>query len=212
MNSENIIIEPPVKGEWAIFNPPGHPKLAFDLLAVDKNKSPYKKGGLLRHLVSFISVENTYTWSAPVYSPVKGEVVEVWNTAKDRLSLCMSYDLFRLMANKPALKEGFSAFGGNYVVIRNGNFHVLLCHMKEGSVCVQVGEEVETGQKLGEVGNSGSSIQPHLHVQVMKSKDIFPLFGNLVPFKVTKGQRKTGKDITEIKEFSLVNGEHYLFS
>jgi len=181
MNPENIIIESPVKGDWAIFNPPGHPKLAFDFLAVDENKSPYKRGGLIRHLVSFISVEDTYTWSAPVYSPVKGEVIEVGNAAADRMSICMSFDLFRLMLIKPNVKEGFSAFGGNYVVIKGGEFFVLLCHMKEGSVKVKVGEQVKVGQELGEVGNSGASIQPHLHIQVMENKNIFPLFGNLIP-------------------------------
>lgn len=32
---------------------------------------------------------------------------------------------------------------------------------------------------LGKVGNSGSSLQPHLHFQVMNSPDHFPLFKNL---------------------------------
>ena len=212
MNTENIIIESPVKGEWAIFNPPGHPKLAFDFLAVDEKKSPYKRGGLLRHMISFIPVENTYTWSAPVYSPVRGEVIEVGNTEKDWMSICMGFDLFRLLINKPDVEEGFSAFGGNYVVIKCGDFYILLCHMKDASVNVKVGDEVAIGQKLGEVGNSGSSIQPHLHVQVMKNKNIFPLFDNLVPFKVASGPRVIGKEVSEISEFSLVNGEQYVFN
>ena len=212
VNTESIVIESPVKGEWAIFNPPSHPKLAFDFLAVDENKSPYKIGGLLRHLFSFVSVEHTYTWSAPVNSPVAGKVIEVENSAKDRISLCMSFDLCRLLINKPKVEEGFSAFGGNYVVIECEDFYVLLCHMKEGSINVKAGDEVVIGKKLGEVGNSGSSIQPHLHVQVMKNKNIFPLFANLVPFRLANGQRRIGKEITEIKNFLLVNGDHYIFT
>ncbi|MGV6818414.1 MAG: M23 family metallopeptidase [Thiotrichales bacterium] len=211
MKKESIVIESPVKGGWAIFNPPGHPKLAFDLLAVDEKKSPYKKGGILKHLVWTISVEDTYTWSAPVYSPTSGEVVEVWNAEIDRKSICMSLDLVRLMRNKPNSKDGFAAFGGNYVVIKNSRFFVLLCHMKEGSINVNTGDEVKLGQHIGEVGNSGASIQPHLHIQVMENESIFPLFGNLVPFLVEKGERKVGREFSEVRNFSLVNGEHYVF-
>lgn len=38
MTQNSITIEAPVKGEWAIFNPPGHPVLAFDFLAVNEQK------------------------------------------------------------------------------------------------------------------------------------------------------------------------------
>jgi len=38
MAAAEIIIAPPLSGEWAIFNPPGHPPLAFDFLAVDEKK------------------------------------------------------------------------------------------------------------------------------------------------------------------------------
>jgi murein DD-endopeptidase MepM/ murein hydrolase activator NlpD len=38
--------------------------------------------------------------------------------------------------------------------------------MKPGSVRVHVGERVRRGQLLGELGNSGNSATPHLHLQV----------------------------------------------
>jgi hypothetical protein len=47
MNKKNIVIGPPVKGQWAIMNPPGHPKLGYDFLAVDDRKNPYKRGYFL---------------------------------------------------------------------------------------------------------------------------------------------------------------------
>ncbi len=62
METSGIIIAPPIQGEWAIYNPPGHPELAYDFIAVDSNKSPYLAGGIVRYLISFISVENTFTW------------------------------------------------------------------------------------------------------------------------------------------------------
>ncbi len=211
MSTKSVVINSPVKGQWAIFNPPGHPKLAFDFLAVDDNKSPYRKGGVFRHLTSFIDVENTFAWSMPIYSPVDGVVIEVGNNAPGRIPLNMIFDLFRLLLNKPKEAEGFHAFGGNYVLIETHGVFVLLCHMKKGSVKVDVGDEVKLGQELGEVGNSGSSIQPHLHIQVMENKNIFPLFANLLPFRIRQAQRKDDGGVADISDFTLSNGNHYIF-
>jgi hypothetical protein len=84
MHSQELVIEPPLRGQWAIYNPPGHPSLAFDFLAVDENKSLYSKGNFLRHLISFIPVEDTFTWSCPVFSAVDGFVVASHDIEEDR--------------------------------------------------------------------------------------------------------------------------------
>uniref|UniRef100_UPI0015F0A15A M23 family metallopeptidase n=1 Tax=Pseudonocardia pini TaxID=2758030 RepID=UPI0015F0A15A len=56
---------------------------------------------------------------------------------------------------------------GNYVVLDiGGGNYVTYAHMQTGSVRVQVGQEVRTGDVLGLVGNSGNTIVPHLHIQV----------------------------------------------
>ena len=52
----SFTLDPPVRGQWAIMNPPGHAKLAFDFLAVDESKSPYTGAGLLRHIFSTIPI------------------------------------------------------------------------------------------------------------------------------------------------------------
>ena len=44
MYAQEIVIAQPIQGYWAIYNPPGHPVLAFDFLAVDERKSLYSKG------------------------------------------------------------------------------------------------------------------------------------------------------------------------
>lgn len=53
---------------------------------------------------------------------------------------------------------------GNHVVLRCGDVEVLLAHMRQGSVVVSAGEPVKLGQALGKVGNSGYSMEPHLHI------------------------------------------------
>jgi murein DD-endopeptidase MepM/ murein hydrolase activator NlpD len=57
---------------------------------------------------------------------------------------------------------------GNHVILDlgNGNY-ALYAHMKPGSVRVHAGQKVKLGQVIGLVGNSGNSIAPHLHFQLM---------------------------------------------
>jgi len=53
---------------------------------------------------------------------------------------------------------------GNHVLLRCGSFDVLLAHLRPGSLKVIAGSLVETGDVLGEVGNSGNTDEPHLHI------------------------------------------------
>lgn len=211
MDTQPIVIEPPIKGNWTIYNPPGHPVQAYDFLAVDENKSLYKKGSFLKHLISFIPVEDTYAWSSPVYSPVDGVVVSCLDGKTDRKNISFLYDLIKLLINKPKVSEGFGAFGGNNIMIQAENVFVLLCHLRNGSLLVEKGDTVTVGQKIGEVGNSGSSIQPHLHIQVMHNDRYFPLFENLVTFYFSDGKLKQGKEWVPQHDFQLTNKAHYLF-
>jgi len=211
MNLQELVIAPPTKGLWTIYNPPGHPSLAFDFLAEDEHKSLYSKGSFLRHLVSIISVEDTLTWSRPVFSPVDGVVVTSHDIEEDRIKISFIHDLLSLLINRPKVSDGFGAFGGNHIMIQADDVFVLLCHLKQGSLRVRKGDAVRVGQQVGEVGNSGSSIQPHLHVQVMSSDQYFPLFANLVPFKFSHGRLKLDGKWTVQKNFKLKNRMHYLF-
>jgi murein DD-endopeptidase MepM/ murein hydrolase activator NlpD len=76
---------------------------------------------------------------------------------------------------------------------------------------VRAGDKVKVGQPIAAVGNSGSSIQPHLHVQVMSNDRYFPLFENLVPFKINAGKVKENQHWREEQKFQLANGTHYQF-
>jgi hypothetical protein len=53
---------------------------------------------------------------------------------------------------------------GNALVIQGDGFQVFLAHLKKGSLRVALGESVQVGQLLAQVGNSGPSFQPHLHI------------------------------------------------
>jgi Peptidase family M23 len=74
------------------------------------------------------------------------------------------------MDGLPDLPVGGSTWhgmAGNQVVIDiGGGRYVLYGHLKQGSLRVQVGEQVRRGQLIGQVGDSGNSDEPHLHLQV----------------------------------------------
>lgn len=56
---------------------------------------------------------------------------------------------------------------GNYLVMDiGGGRYVMMGHIKHGSALVDVGDQVRLGQPLAQVGNSGNTSEPHLHVQV----------------------------------------------
>lgn len=60
---------------------------------------------------------------------------------------------------------------GNHVTLRIApGIYVIYAHMKPGSVRVRVGERVRRGQVLGELGNSGNSATPHVHLQVQVAR------------------------------------------
>lgn len=206
--NQPLALNPPVRGQWAILNPPGHAKLAFDFLAVDDRRSPYNGVSLLRHIFSPISVDATLAWGKPVFAVLDGTVVATSDGTPDRERIFMARDLFRLLFFGPKIAPPFSALGGNYVILKCGDVYPLYAHLKKGSVCVRPGDTVRSGDQLGLVGNSGSSLQPHLHFQVMVTPEPFPLFKNLVPFVVSSAQRRTEGKWESIEQEALLNGDH----
>lgn len=207
-----VIVDPPVRGEWSIFNPPGHPRLAFDFLAVNARRSPYKDVSLLRHMFSSINVDNTLAWGAPVYAVLPGIVLVASDGVPDRLHLSMIRDLVTLMFFGPKIEPPFSKLGGNHVILDCGGVFPLYAHLRCGSVRVRPGQRVLPGEVLGFVGNSGASLQPHLHFQVMHSCEPFPLFKNLAPFVLSNARRRQGDEWHDVVGHAPKSGEHYLFA
>ena len=66
---------------------------------------------------------------------------------------------------------------GNGVLLHHpGGWETQYCHMKEGSVIVAKGQSVEAGAVLGEVGLSGKTQFPHLHLSVRKNGQVIDPF------------------------------------
>lgn len=93
-------------------------------------------------------------WEKVIYSPVKGKVIATYNEEEDIA----------------AGTEDFKSQLGNYVFIQieETGTYLVMGHMKQGSIRVKEGDSVEAGDLLGQVGNSGTSSEPHLHIHHQK--------------------------------------------
>ncbi|MEY9966153.1 hypothetical protein ABIA33_004212 [Streptacidiphilus sp. MAP12-16] len=87
-------------------------------------------------------------YGVPVLAPCDGTVVRALDGLQDQVP------------GRPWAAPPY----GNHVSIDTGHEVVHLAHLRPGSVRVRTGEQVRTGQVLGEVGNSGRSTEPHLHL------------------------------------------------
>lgn len=66
---------------------------------------------------------------------------------------------------------------GNAVRIDHGDgWQTLYCHMKSGSVQVRKGDQLERGAVLGEVGLSGLTNVPHVHIGMLKDGKVIDPF------------------------------------
>jgi len=71
--------------------------------------------------------------------------------------------------------------GGNHVIVDIGHGHyAFYAHLQPGSLKVKLGDKVRRGQRLGLVGNSGNSTEPHLHFHL--SDDNSPLASEGIPY------------------------------
>lgn len=71
---------------------------------------------------------------------------------------------------------------GNGVVLRHADgWETQYCHMKQGSIRVQSGARVRAGDVLGEVGLSGKSQFPHLHLSVRRDGAVVDPFAPASP-------------------------------
>lgn len=151
-------LRPPIQGTWNVlwggrtWETNRHASMsdmryALDLLIV-RNGASYANRGARN--------EDYYAWRQPVVAPAAGTVVVAEDGVRDNVpNRAMPGNLY-----------------GNYIVIDHGTQeYSLLAHLENGSVRVNVGEVVSTGQLLARTGNSGMSTEPHVHYHLMDHAD-----------------------------------------
>lgn len=120
-------------------------RFALDLRQID--------GQFQTHPAGATDKEAFYAWGEEVRSMGRGRVVDVVRDDPD----------FEIGQAAPPTQHP----AGNYVVVQHGpKAFAVYAHLRRASASVQIGDWVERGQPLAQVGNSGSSSEPHLHVHM----------------------------------------------
>ena len=112
---------------------------------------------LLKKNRHFLPIKNTdyAIYEEKVFSPIHGTVTKVIHGIPD---------------NEP-FSGKYPYNTGNTVVIKNENLYLLLGHLKPGSIQVKEGDNVQKNTLIAEIGNSGWTERPHLHMQLMESQN-----------------------------------------
>jgi hypothetical protein len=126
-----------------------HPKQrhAADILAL--NPAGFRAAGLHPSRLDRYAI-----WGADVVSPCDGTVVDLRDGLPDQ--------------SPPRMDPENAA--GNHVVLDCAGTRVELAHFRRGSILVAEGQRIATGDAIGEVGNSGNSSEPHLHMHAVDGR------------------------------------------
>lgn len=161
----------------------------------------------LHHILGRTSVEESYSWSRPIYAPIAGTVVRVSDGSPDRQQLSLLRDLWAMIFSRPdPQSDGIWRFAGNHVIIRGAGSYIFLAHLQCDSLQLNEGEKVEAGQLIGRVGNSGFTLEPHLHLQLFDQIDE-PLAATAPRFLVSEYERWTGEHWELVRNAVLRKGE-----
>lgn len=120
-------------------------KYALDILKV--NKLGIRANGLLP---TDLTVYNIF--GDQLVAPCTGKVTATENSLED---------------NTPPDRDPKNILGNNVIIFCNGH-SILLAHLKKGSVTVKLGDSINQGDPIGQVGNTGNTTEPHLHLHAVK--------------------------------------------
>jgi hypothetical protein len=140
-------------------------------------------------------VENWVDYGAKVMAAADGEVIATLNDLKNNVPGKLPDP------NSITIKT----VDGNHVIIDHGDgFYSFYAHLQPGSVKVEVGDQVQTGDQLGLLGNTGNSSGPHLHFHVMSGPSALGSDG--VPYVLDSFELAGGGTEAEL-DAALAEGE-----
>lgn len=127
-------------------------------------------------------LESYSIFGAELYSPCTGSIAVAMDDYEDLIPPATD-------AEHPA---------GNHVLVECEGVEVVLAHMKQGSVRVEVGDSVTVGTVLGQVGNTGNTSEPHLHIHAEQGGEPGVILdGKAVPITIDGRFLVRGDIITE---------------
>jgi hypothetical protein len=208
ISASNPTLEFPLRGAWAVVRSRGHHRYAFDLAAVPSPSGGYFSKPRMKLWWAGAPVEESYSWAQPVHAPADAVVVDLCGDAPDRPTMRVVGGL-HFGGGKARQSGNLRELAGNFLLLECRKVFVLLAHLRHGSIRVEKGATVARGDTLAEVGNSGTSLAPHLHIQVVDRPD--PLRAATVGFLVNDYERWNGRQWQPVRYRELVKGERVRF-
>ena len=205
-----IVIESPLEGEWKFLCPPGHHTNAFDFVKTSANRKSTHTKRKINFLFGKIESSDYYCWEKPVLSPVNGKVIRSSDGWKDNVytnlwkTIVIWYNAtYKFRPQERAGHLDIRPNAGNHVMIETDDgYFVFLAHLKNGSTLVKEGQQIEVGQQIGVVGNSGNTTAPHLHINIFdQMKD--PYKAKVLPFVFDHYEILKDNNVWESKESSV---------
>lgn len=147
------------RGEFLIVHGGNNPLVNYHYLyysqkyALDITKNCSKE---MNFLAKISTNEDFCIWNEPLVAVCDGFVSDAVDSFKDNIPSEMDRKNYR----------------GNYVLLHcRSGVNVLYAHLRSGSLLVKKGEVILRGKQIGNVGNSGNSSEPHLHIQANLKKE-----------------------------------------
>ena len=176
-----IDLDYPFAGRWLTQNSPANrvpshgttlfgTSYAIDFVPVNDagHTAPIRFGSLVRPEPP----EKFPGFGRPLLAPIEGVVAAAHDAEADHAAYRGVPSIGYALTQRRRAEAGWVALAGNHVLIDSDDVVVAVCHLQQGSITVRPGERVRTGDVLGRCGNSGNSTEPHVHVQVIDSRDI----------------------------------------
>ncbi len=182
------VVDFPLRGEWNTPNTPGEkiPSHGTDFLAQtyaidfvgldpDSRSMKFYRSGFLQYLIRGVPLRDCFGWGQPIYSATDGVVIRAEDGIPERDPVNLFRDLSIMSQNARSAGTGerveYSSLAGNFIIIESPVGYAVYAHAQTGSIRVSVGDRVDAGQWLANVGHSGNSTAPHLHFQLMDQPD-----------------------------------------
>ncbi|MFH9114333.1 M23 family metallopeptidase [Streptomyces globisporus] len=191
-----VEVDPPVTGRWSALNSPAdkvpsHGTHVYgQTYAIDIVADPETAEGepparpAFRWFWPLFRRNHAFpAFGAPLLAVADATVVRASDGQRDHLSRNSLLGLVYLMLIEGNVRSiaGARRVIGNHVILDLGDgTYAAYAHVRRGSLRVKAGDTVRAGQRIGSVGNSGNSSEPHLHVHLMDSPDLDDARG--VPF------------------------------
>ena len=171
--SATVQIAPPFRGEWLVLQGGASPLQNHHLSAYNQHFAidlvRLENGSIFDATVEVGGNAAVFGWEQPLLSPADGRVVFTRDGVKDARGV-------------GTVSTAADAAGNVIVVELDSGLFAVLAHLRQGSLQVENGDSVRTGDILARVGNSGNTTMPHLHLQVQTHADMWDPDNRSVPF------------------------------